>query len=1120
MNMNSSSGDIRSRQRLANSSTDGALFSTSGFFLLRTPLLPFDDFLAWGQGLRAGKVFENSRDPGAREAAWLDDVEVLRSRLRQISNRPEIRQALFIASPSLESSISGWGLTPDSKRGLQTERSLSRYFSRMTGRSTPFGLFAGYSIGVISKAGETDDRVALSLQSRDHYKLSSRLDNDFLFALTASLQRMPEIAAELRYLPNSSLHQVGSDWHYVKTAYAGPQRSHHSVKLSDQPYLPSLVNCAKAGATVSQLVETLVLQPADPPLSQDEAVEYVQALIDEQVLISTLAPLVTIAEGSPLDDLIGQLDRARLGSGVSSVLRETKNALARVDQNGLGTPRSVYEDISLRLASLPLEVDISRLFQVDMKKPMASGILSSSVIVEITRTLELLLTSEALSPPEPSKVRRFREAFVTRYGQRWVPLLTALDEDVGLGFDSADDASVTGGRDRAEGNPRSDVRSTFDSFYSLLLRKTIDCAREGTHELLLDHADIGAGNSSEPRGGDSFSVMFTLVADSVEDIQNGNFQIYLRASKGVTGAALLGRFCQADKELHEHVRQHLRDEEVSEQNVVYAEIVHLPEGRLGNIVCRPIFRDFEIPYLGRSGISEDRQLPASDLLITVTNGQVILFSRRLAKRVIPRLTAAHSFDTPGFPPVYRFLGYLQYLPRSEIRLFDWGPLAELPFLPRVRLGRTILSPARWRITSEDVNTLIKNTRCATFFAVQELRQQRRLPRFLLLEDRDNVLPIDLDNALSLDAFVHLMRRRGAGTLLEMYRAPGGLCASGPEGQFHHEIVLPLIRRRNGSKQDESASGPNYARLASNLRCTSERRSFPPGSEWLFVKLYGGTTTLDRLLINEVRHLVRAAASASLMSSWFFIRYADPDPHLRIRFRGDQERLTQELLPLIASVFNPLVDQTLWKIEHSTYVPELERYGGPQGIAEAEHIFFRDSEAVLSILESLKGDYDLDTRIRIAIMGADRLLRDCKLGLSERLALAKRARDAFARELQLNPTQLRSLGEQFRIQRKTVEALVDDTSHPPHSVVPEEVWTALGTRSVALAGSVQRLLALQRTEPASLRLTNFAASCVHMHINRLMRSHARRQEAVVYDFLSRVYSTMAAKSDVRGDSLRK
>jgi thiopeptide-type bacteriocin biosynthesis protein len=175
---------------------------------------------------------------------------------------------------------------------------------------------------------------------------------------------------------------------------------------------------------------------------------------------------------------------------------------------------------------------------------------------------------------------------------------------------------------------------------------------------------------------------------------------------------------------------------------------------------------------------------------------------------------------------------------------------------------------------------------------------------------------------------------------------------------------------------------------------------------------------------------------------------------------------------------------------------------------------------VTILESLEGEYDLDVRIRIGIVGADRVFRDCKLGLPERLALTRRVRDAFARELQLNSAQMRSLGERFRIQRQILESLVDETMNPKQEDVPAQVWAAYHARSLAVAEAMQRLVELERTDPASLNISDFAASCAHMHINRLMRSHARHHEAVVYDFLARIYGTMAAKRHITGDSLRK
>jgi hypothetical protein len=127
---------------------------TADFLVLRSPLLPFDEFERWGESLRARAAWENGGHAAAVDEAWRSDVQLLRARLREIVDHPEILQALFIASPSLESSIGYWKRDPDSKKGRQTERSLVRYFARMCGRPTPFGLFSRCSLGKVAKKGD------------------------------------------------------------------------------------------------------------------------------------------------------------------------------------------------------------------------------------------------------------------------------------------------------------------------------------------------------------------------------------------------------------------------------------------------------------------------------------------------------------------------------------------------------------------------------------------------------------------------------------------------------------------------------------------------------------------------------------------------------------------------------------------------------------------------------------------------------------------------------------------------------------------------------------------------------------------------------------------------------
>tara|TARA_R100000789_G_scaffold100433_1_gene110619 strand:- start:1972 stop:2247 length:276 start_codon:yes stop_codon:yes gene_type:complete len=62
------------------------------------------------------------------------------------------------------------------------------------------------------------------------------------------------------------------------------------------------------------------------------------------------------------------------------------------------------------------------------------------------------------------------------------------------------------------------------------------------------------------------------------------------------------------------------------------------------------------------------------------------------------------------------------------------------------------------------------------------------------------------------------------------------------------------------------------------------RNFALGSEWLFYKIYVGPKTGDALLTQAVKPLVYKLVSDSLVEKWFFIRYTDPNFHIRLRLR--------------------------------------------------------------------------------------------------------------------------------------------------------------------------------------------------------------------------------------------
>ena len=64
---------------------------------------------------------------------------------------------------------------------------------------------------------------------------------------------------------------------------------------------------------------------------------------------------------------------------------------------------------------------------------------------------------------------------------------------------------------------------------------------------------------------------------------------------------------------------------------------------------------------------------------------------------------------------------------------------------------------------------------------------------------------------------------------------------------------------------------------------SIKRTYILGDEWLYYKLYCGARTSDVILTETIKPVTEYLLNQGLIDSWFFIRYGDPDFHIRIRF---------------------------------------------------------------------------------------------------------------------------------------------------------------------------------------------------------------------------------------------
>lgn len=1046
------------------------------FVVVRTPLLAQGWLDAWGADLRAP-----SAPPEALADALAADRERLTAALWALASEPAVRDALLCASPSLDEAVESRAADPRGARATSAVPILVRYLVRMTMRPTPFGLFSGCTLG---KVAET---TRLELPPRARFVRHSRLDMHYLSALVEAIEVEPDLREHLTYRPSSALYESAGQLRYAEGRTDPETRARHhnlvSVEVSDAVRVA--LESARGGATMRAVAEAIAA--SDPEVTVEEALGFVGELVDSQVLVSNIAPAVTGPEPTPalIQALAGRGPR---GGEVASVLEDVVRQIADIDAAGLGVPRARYEAVAERLRTLPAKVELPRLFQVDLFKPSPQLGLGTRFVDAVIEGIDLL---RQITPTGgQTELTSFATSFTQRYEGRRVPLTEVLDEERGIGFGSsgADPAPLLDGLVF----PSRGATSNRDAW---LVRRYSERVDGAPTEWALEDADVEAmkGQALAPMP-DAFAVFGSIQAKGADAIDEGDFTFTMGVS-GPSGAALLGRFCHGDEELLASVRAHLRQEEALRPDAIFAEIVHISEGRLGNILCRPVLRDHEIPYLCRSGVAADHQIPIDDLSISVEGSRVVLWSERLGREIVPRMTNAHNHAASTLG-IYRLLCRLQYQDAGGLG-WDWGALASARYLPRVTRGKLVLSLAQWRLLDKDLEPLKKETGPKLFSAAQALRERLRMPRHIALADGDNVMPIDLDNVLSLETFAAMLKNRSGAVLREVYPAPDQLCVSGPEGRFTSEFVLPFVQRRAPSKSPPMRPRPTLT------------RTFSPGSEWLYYKLYAGSASVDPLLTELVQPMAHQALADGLCDAWFFIRYGDPDWHLRVRFHGSPGSLAA-LRDRLDAELRPVMDRgDLRTVVIDTYQRELERYGGDAGMDLCEALFYRDSEAVADLLRAYQGDAGGDARWRFGLLGMHLLLVDLGMDLDERIAAMDPLRAGFGAEHNVGVHFEKQLGARFRKERKALEDLL--AGKLDGDEVLASGVSVLRERSARIAPIAAELRARCLSGATAMSVADLAGSLLHMYANRIVADAARAHELVLYDFLLRLYQSEKARA---------
>jgi len=378
--------------------------------------------------------------------------------------------------------------------------------------------------------------------------------------------------------------------------------------------------------------------------------------------------------------------------------------------------------------------------------------------------------------------------------------------------------------------------------------------------------------------------------------------------------------------------------------------------------------------------------------------------------------------------------------------------------------------------------------------LRALWQRLGIPEQAVLVEGDNELSIDIDDAQSIDAFLSVVMRTSTAVLREVFPRIEDSVACSAEGTYANELVLPFVRKYR------SSSNVSAADRHVSVWTPKATRFHEPGSEWLYVKLYASPAVVDLFLRTELKALIERVSPSTVKMRWFFVRYADPSHHLRLRICGLDGK-ARELVLSALTAHGPSSRSSVrfWKIELSTYHQEVERYGGLESLAICEDLFAIDSACCVDLVRDHE-THGPDQRWAITLLSLRHWLDSFELEPDHRVEFLSLARQA-------------SLGSQAPFLRKQLSAtyrehrrVVDSIIGKPAGLPPElhRVHDRLTQRTVALAPMMRRLREVDAGGLLQRPLRSVFGLLVHMNVNRLIPTAAPAHEFVMLDFLRASY----------------
>ncbi|MFG2042128.1 lantibiotic dehydratase [Dactylosporangium sp. NPDC048998] len=598
--------------------------------------------------------------------------------------RADVRDALGLASPAFAAQLDRIAERPGLTSAKDVRRavlSLAGYLLRWQRRATPFGAFAGVTVAAIG-AG----RATIGRQHRVH----AQADSEWLAAVIGRLEQHPHVRRRLLVVADNT--GIVRNGRFI-TARRADLGSGKAVPLREASvrYTPPVQTALTLAATPVRYDDLAQTLAASFPAAQPEQLHAVlDSLLAQGALISSLRPSMTAPDGlTHLIETVLAADGQR-HDDVAALLHKLQTVREELDRH------NQFDD-PVQVAALRGAIDrrmrdvvpgSRHVLAVDTRLE-AQIRLPEQVLTEAVRAADVLLRVST-KPFGSTAWQDYRSRFRARYGQGAIVPVRDLVADSGLGY-------PTGYLGAPRAHPTWRGITERDAVLLALIQRA---ALDGRAEIVLTDADIDALTVGEPADvvpPARIELGVAVHAASPEALDRGDFRLRFTAAPGAP-TSMAGRFVHLfDGE--EQTRLATACIPPSPHDGAVAVQLSFPPRRPHNENVTRVGQ-FLPEVVALAEHPTGTPISLDDLAVTADADQMYLVQVSTGRRVIPSIP--HALDTVvQSPPLARFLAEVADARTAVFGPFDVGAARVMPYLPRIRYGRTILAPARWLLSAAD-----------------------------------------------------------------------------------------------------------------------------------------------------------------------------------------------------------------------------------------------------------------------------------------------------------------------------------------------------------------------------------------------------------------------------------